>query len=79
MVDVLFGGNQYLVKPQFGRYDALPLSIRLGTPAGDAREIIQIPLLTQVRNIKKLQVQNRQYIMVANNDDYIQAFRLKEV
>lgn len=61
---ILFGGNQFLVKPQFGRYDALPFTVMRGEDNMD-----QYPLLTQIRDFEMIEIDNKKLIVIANNND----------
>lgn len=71
---LFLGGNQYLVKPQFGRYDALPLSIMELVP--NKKPLIkQLPLYSQVRDIDIVIYQNDTLIFIANNDEELAYFK----
>lgn len=71
------GGNQYLVKPQFGRYDAsrgwhLPLNIY-----GDSLSFGKIKSLNikgQIRGILPLKHNTTKVLIFATNDDEVQFF-----
>lgn len=70
--ELILGGNQFLVKPQFGRYDALPLTVL--DRKGSNFNLIQSSDITQVRDIKILNLGSRCYIVVANNDDKLMIY-----
>ncbi|MCZ6899091.1 MAG: CRTAC1 family protein [Bacteroidetes bacterium] len=72
--DILFGGNQYLVKPQFGRYDALPFSLLLSSKISGKEVLHQFPTLTQVRNIKTITINEKLYIILANNNAEVEVY-----
>ncbi|MBO6760815.1 MAG: FG-GAP repeat protein, partial [Roseivirga sp.] len=67
--DLILGGNQYLVKPQFGRYDALKGLILFGSQTGfssDKLEFLNID--GQIRHIKKTTIEGKEkYLFVINN------------
>jgi hypothetical protein len=67
--DLILGGNQYLVKPQFGRYDALKGLILFGSQTGfssDKLEFLNID--GQIRHIKKMIIEGKEnYLFVINN------------
>ncbi len=71
--DLLFGGNQYLVKPQFGRYDALPFTI-LKNDEGALGDIVQIPVFRQTRNIGRLTLGERDIVILANNNAKVDVY-----
>jgi len=72
--DILFGGNQYLVKPQFGRYDALPFSLLISSKTTEDEILYQFPTLTQVRNIKTISIDENLYIILANNNAAVEVY-----
>ena len=71
------GGNQYLVKPQFGRYDAsrgwhLPIILK-----GDSLALGQVTSLNikgQIRNIVPLKQNQTKRLIFAINDDEVQFY-----
>ncbi|MEQ8474162.1 MAG: VCBS repeat-containing protein [Marinoscillum sp.] len=70
--EVILGGNQFLVKPQFGRYDALPLTVL--DNYSKKFEVSQVSSITQVRDIKVLHIGEKHYIIVANNNDKLMIY-----
>ncbi|MFZ9044622.1 MAG: VCBS repeat-containing protein [Cyclobacteriaceae bacterium] len=71
---VFVGGNQYLVKPQFGRFDALPLSIWYLQK--DATNMVrQTDLFSQVRDIEVVTVKGRSYVFTASTNDEVRVFQ----
>ena len=69
--DLFFGGNQYLVKPQFGRYDASAGWAIFGPHQQNGRksEVFPLNIKGQIRSLEWVD-QNGQKILVApiNND-----------
>ena len=65
--DLIIGGNQYNVKPQFGRYDALNVTILFGTESGFTNEHIEVTNIEgQVRDIKYFD--SDKFLFFINND-----------
>ena len=71
--DVLFGGNQYNVKPQFGRHDASSGLLVLGSLNKGMLEFKKKKFLNvkgQIRAIKSLKnINKRMYIFAKNNEE----------
>ena len=71
--DILFGGNQYNVKPQYGRHDASSGLLVLGNLNKGELEFKKKNLLNikgQIRSIKSLKKINKQlYIFAKNNEE----------
>ena len=69
LTDIILGGNQYLVKPQFGRYDGLKGLVLLGTKQGfNSKKIEFLNIDGQIRHIKKMSVNGKEsFIFIINN------------
>ena len=71
--DILFGGNQYNVKPQYGRHDASSGLLVLGNLNKGELEFKKKNLLNikgQIRSIKPLKkINKRLYIFAKNNEE----------
>lgn len=74
--ELLFGGNQYLVKPQFGRYDASkgwaifgPHSIEDNT-----KEVIPLNIEGQIRGLKWIDFNNKKLLIVPTNNEEVQFY-----
>lgn len=67
--DLLLGGNQYLVKPQFGRYDGLKGLILFGSKSGFSSNKLEfLNIDGQIRHIKKTTINGKEkYLFVINN------------
>lgn len=67
--DLILGGNQYLVKPQFGRYDALKGLILFGSETGfNSQKLEFLNIDGQIRQIKKLTIKDaKKYLFIINN------------
>lgn len=76
--DILLGGNLYDSKPEMGRYDASYGTFLIGDGAGnfDLLPTSQsgLKLDRQVREIQKIKTKSGFRIIVANNNDAVQAF-----
>lgn len=75
VLDILFGGNQYLVKPQFGRYDASSGHLLLGTTKDGEYNFDEIKTLGiegQIRNFELIK-KHDSIILVSgiNNNEVI--------
>lgn len=73
--EFVVGGNQFLVKPQFGRYDALPLLVMDGLELHPKVHLTNI--VNQVRGITTVALNGKQLIIVANNDSKVQIYEKK--
>ena len=69
-LDILFGGNQYLVKPQFGRQDASQGWLLYGNK--DKKEfgkVVSLQIKGQIRDFKNSKINGKKYILTAINND----------
>ena len=76
-----FGGNQYLVKPQFGRYDAskgweLTYKIKKGTPLWNAPKSMNIK--GQIRAIKPLKTEQQNILLVGLNNASLYQYEIEK-
>lgn len=69
MLDLILGGNQYLVKPQFGRYDAMKGLILFGSAKGfQSNKLEFLNIDGQIRQIKKTRLEGTEkYLFIINN------------
>lgn len=75
-LDVLFGGNQYLVKPQFGRQDASEGWLLYGNGTNIFKKTISLNMKGQIRDFKKYKINTKNYIVTAINNDSIQFYEI---
>jgi len=71
-VDLFFGGNQYLVKPQFGSYDASKGWALFGpfTSKKETPEVYPLHIKGQIRNLKWINYKGKKIVIaVINNDE----------
>lgn len=68
-LDLLLGGNQYLVKPQFGRYDGMRGLILFGDNDGFSSKNVEfLNIDGQIRHIKKTTFNGEdKYLFIINN------------
>ena len=74
------GGNQYLVKPQFGRYDASKgWRLDFDNDAGEMLFKIPKPLGVkgQIRAIEQIDFQNKKHLLISINDDDVKFKKVK--
>lgn len=68
--DFLIGGNQYNVKPQFGRYDASSGWLLMSGHDGEYQAPVALGVAGQVRDIKKANTPDKEYYIFARNNDF---------
>ena len=69
MLDLIVGGNQYNVKPQFGRYDALNVTVLLGSKNGFTSDKIRTTAIKgQIRDIEHFFNNGEKVLFFINND-----------
>ena len=79
-LDLILGGNQYLVKPQFGRYDASHGLIVYGSKDGAQFKLDQTDFLGisgQIRNLELIQYNNKLFLIAAINNEAVQFFEFQ--
>lgn len=77
--DILVGGNQYLVKPQFGRYDALPLTIWFGIEQMIEKPKVEMTgIFGQIRDIKSLKVEGKTRVILGKNNESIGVYEIQK-
>ncbi len=76
-LDLVFGGNQYMVKPQFGKYDASKGWLILGPIDGDIekKDVHNLNITGQIRALKWLQ--NKKLLLVGKNNENIAIYEFK--
>ena len=78
--DLFFGGNQYKVKPQFGRYDASQGWALFGPIVKDGENQKPFPMEIpgQIREMKWIKDKNHKILVVAINNDRIKFYSFKK-
>lgn len=69
--DLFFGGNQYSVKPQFGRYDASKGWVIFGPyePGNSEKEVLPLHIDGQIRALQWIEVDEKKMLLVAKNNE----------
>ena len=69
--DLFFGGNQYLVKPQFGRYDASSGWAIFGPYiTGDKNpEVVPLNIKGQIRDLRWIEFENKKILIAPINNE----------
>ncbi|MFM7430059.1 MAG: hypothetical protein ACKO1F_09190, partial [Flammeovirgaceae bacterium] len=78
--DIIAGGNQYFVKPQFGRYDASCGWLFKGVVTkGDyfVKPGLALGISGQIRDITNLKVKAKEYLLFAKYDDELEIFEIQ--
>jgi hypothetical protein len=74
--DVFFGGNQYLVKPQFGIQDASQGWLLYGNKSKTSNYVIPLSIKGQIRDFKICKIGDRNYLLATVNNDSLKTFLL---
>lgn len=79
--DLFFGGNQYLVKPQFGRYDASKGWVIFGPylNEGNKNKNKAVPLYIdgQIRQLQWIEIGGKKVLVVAKNNEKTSFYEFK--
>lgn len=77
--DLFFGGNQYQVKPQFGRYDASKGWVIFGPYKKNISSVSSLNIKGQVRNLQWIDYKNEKILIATINDEKTSFHALKDV
>lgn len=79
--DLFFGGNQYLVKPQFGRYDASKGWAIFGPLLSEEYKTETIPLYIdgQIRQLQWIEHEGQKVLVVGKNNEQIHFYEFKNM
>ncbi|MDP5229727.1 MAG: VCBS repeat-containing protein, partial [Cellulophaga sp.] len=69
-LDLFFGGNQFLVKPQFGKYDASKGWVIFG-PYKKTNAVFPLDIEGQIRGLKWIQKENKKILVITKNDEKV--------
>jgi hypothetical protein len=75
-LDIFFGGNQYLIKPQFGRQDASKGWVVYGGKNIDKKGI-PLNIKGQIRDFNFCKINTKKYLITTINNDSIQLHEIK--
>lgn len=79
VLDMITGGNQYQVKPQFGRFDASDCFFFKGNIKGNTfgfSEGSSLGIKGQIRDIQYIKVKSSKLVLFAKYDDNLEIFKL---
>ena len=77
--DIIAGGNQFQVKPQFGRYDASNGWLFKGNLIGGRFSLepgIDLNVKGQIRDIEYLEIKGTRYILFAKYDSDLEIYKI---
>lgn len=77
-LDIIFGGNQYLIKPQFGRQDASKGWLVYGNKKNTFTEVRSLNINGQIRDFKILKINNKQYILTIINNSFLKFYEIQK-
>ena len=73
--DLVLGGNQYLVKPQFGRYDASKGLILFGSKDGFSSNNLEFLTIDgQIRDIQKVKLRSKKVFLFFINNGPVEVY-----
>lgn len=75
-LDLLFGGNQYLIKPQFGRQDASQGWLVYGDKNGTFKKPIPLNIKGQIRDFNIGKINSKDYLITTINNDSIKFYEI---
>jgi hypothetical protein len=81
VLDLIAGGNQFQVKPQFGRYDASGGWLFKGQLKNNKFSFgrgIDLHVMGQIRSIELLEVNKLRYIFFAKYDDELEVYEIPD-
>ena len=76
-LDLIFGGNQYLVKPQFGRQDASKGWLVIGEKDSHYKKAVSLKIDGQIRDFKMFNINNKRYLLTARNNKSIKFYEIQ--
>jgi hypothetical protein len=74
-LDIIFGGNQYLVKPQFGRQDASQGWLLFGEN-NNFKHVMPLQIKGQIRDFMFSKIDGKKYIITTINNDRIRFYEI---
>ena len=75
-LDLLFGGNQYLIKPQFGRQDASQGWLVYGGKDQNFKKAIPLNIKGQIRDFKISKINSKEYLLTTINNDSLKFYEI---
>ena len=77
VLDVLFGGNQFLVKPQFGIDDASKGWLLYGDSSNNFNKVISLKIDGQIRDFHVENLKDEIMLITSINNDSLQFYKVK--
>ncbi|WP_411893430.1 VCBS repeat-containing protein [Winogradskyella sp. A2] len=77
-LDVLFGGNQYLIKPQFGIDDASKGWLLYGGQNNEYSDVVSLNIDGQIRDFQIENINDEIVLITSINNDSLQFFKVEE-
>ncbi|HKK12748.1 MAG TPA: hypothetical protein VJ945_07940, partial [Flavobacteriaceae bacterium] len=75
-LDLLFGGNQYLIKPQFGRQDASQGWLLYGDKDHMFKNPIALGIKGQIRDFDIGKINSKDYLLTTINNDSLKFYEI---
>jgi hypothetical protein len=76
-LDLLFGGNQYLIKPQFGRQDASQGWLVYGDKENTFNKVVSLGIKGQIRDFNVSKINDIIYLLTSINNDSLKFYEIK--
>jgi hypothetical protein len=77
--DLFFGGNQFLMKPQFGRYDASKGWAIFGPYSKEKKKVVTLSIDGQVRKLAWIKDNKKDILIVGKNNEKTSFYELKNM
>ena len=77
VLDILFGGNQFLVKPQFGIDDASKGWLLYGDSSNNFNKVISLKIDGQIRDFHVENLKDEIMLITSINNDSLQFYKVK--
>tara|TARA_R110002050_G_scaffold204522_2_gene340053 strand:- start:50422 stop:53691 length:3270 start_codon:yes stop_codon:yes gene_type:complete len=75
-LDIIFGGNQYLIKPQFGRQDASHGWLVYGNKNHEFNQVIPLNIDGQIRDFNISKINSKNYLFTTINNDSLKIYEI---
>ena len=77
VLDILFGGNQFLIKPQFGIDDASKGWLLYGNSSNNFNKVISLKIDGQIRDFHVENLKDEIMLIASINNDSLQFYKVK--
>ena len=77
VLDILFGGNQFLIKPQFGIDDASKGWLLYGNSSNNFNKVISLKIDGQIRDFHVENLKDEIMLITSINNDSLQFYKVK--